>query len=66
MFKPVLSHDAGASLALVARVSLPALPHSIRAFRRMQELPEPGLRLSEQLPGFADFGRGHLFLTIHP
>ena len=65
MFKPALSHDAQASLTLLAHVSLPVLPHSNRAFRRMHELPEPGLRQSEHLPGFADFGRGHLFLTIH-
>jgi hypothetical protein len=30
----------------------------------MRELPELGLRQPEQLPRFADFGRGHLFLMI--
>jgi hypothetical protein len=30
----------------------------------MQELPELGLRQPGQLPRFADFGRGHLFLMI--
>ena len=65
MFKPVLSHDALEQVLRCWRhVTLPALPHAHSAFCCVQEFSKLGLRQPEQLPGFADFGRGHLFLMI--
>lgn len=65
MFKLALSHDALEQVLRCSRhVSLPALPHAHGASRGVQEFPKLGLRQPEQLPGFADFGKSHLFLMI--